>query len=883
MATALLTTKFFIPPSAPDRVDRQRLFQRLDAGLQPACALILVCAPAGYGKTSLLADWATACSAKGLKIAWLSLEPPDNDPVRFFTYLAGALEPAAPGVSALLEDYLAAPQLPAAADLCAALVNLLAQRAEPLVLVLDDFQVIHDQNLHAAISFLVEHLPPGVHLALSSRSDPPLLLHRLRARGQLVELRLDDLRFDHAETGQLLSQSAGGRLAEEDIRLLEERTEGWPAGLRMVLLSIRDRSNLHDFLAHFSGSNRYILDYLAEEVFHNQSEAMQTFMLHSALLDRLCAPLCNALTGQSNAAEMLDALERANCFLIPLDENRTWYRFHHLFADLLRMRLKQRGLQQAGLEEELHRRAAAWLDGQGYYEEAVQHSIQAGDYERAAQIVESRTLDLFARGRLHQLLSWIRLLPEELTVQRPWLNIYQAWALAFAARLDEARPLLARAQGVLQAGGLPTQEQARMQCELHAIQSLISVTSGNVPAAIALTTQPDNLVPADAGFARSVQVWAVGYALRMMNNLDRARACFEEALRIGFALDNLWTIASVSGDLGTVLRQQGDLQKAEEVFRAGLARAHQVAGGPGYAGRVEAFLANLLIERGRLAEADALIDQAVEHNRRWENPNHCAFAWMVRARLALIQNKLAVATAALAQADAWVERGPVVPNLRAAISGVWMRYWLHTGALNRAIGWADGQAFGAPDERAPMGEVEETLRLAAARALLAAGQMKSVRELLAPVESATRAAGKLSPLVETLVLQARAALSPSSAAAILKEALQLGLPRGFRQVYLDEGQRLIPLLEDCQEIAGVSELLAHLRAASSLPPAEHNLTEREVEILRWVASGLSNPEIGARLFITANTVKAHTATIYRKLDVANRAEAIAKAKDLGLL
>jgi LuxR family maltose regulon positive regulatory protein len=418
------------------------------------------------------------------------------------------------------------------------------------------------------------------------------------------------------------------------------------------------------------------------------------------------------------------------------------------------------------------------------------------------------------------------------------------------------------------------------------MRSLAAVSGGSYAAAVSVLDQPEETVPPEAGFARSVQRWAVGYARRMRGDLPEAAACFEEVLRIGYELDNLWTIVTASVDLGAVLRQRGELARAESVYRAGLARATQSAGGPGFTGRLEAFLANLLLERDQLDEAGELIERAIEHNRRWVNPNHCAYAWMVRARLDLLRRQPERAAAALAEVDACAAGGPLVPPLAAAIDAARLRLWLERGELAQANAWLERQRFADPPEQARMSELEIVQRLNAARARLAAGDQAGARELLAPLESAARRGGQIAPLVEARVLQALAAADVSTAVEPLREALTLGLPHGLRQAFLEDGARLIEPLERCQDLPGVSELLARLReqsAASVQPAGSGPLTAREVEILRWVASGLSNPEIGARLYISAGTVKAHTAAIYRKLDVANRAEAIAKAKDLGLL
>lgn len=893
MTTPLLATKFYIPPPAPDQLARPRLLRRLDETLQPGGRLALVCAPAGYGKTTLLSGW-LATLGSSVRIAWLSLEPADNDPGRFFAYLAAALDKHTPGAAALMEGLLSAPRMPAPADLAAALINPLAEVDGTLILVLDDLQAISDPGLHAALASLVDHLPPQVRLALSTRSNPPLPLHRLRARGQLVELRLNDLRFELEETRQFLQRAGEHGLDGRQIDLLEERTEGWAAGLRMALLSMRGRPDLDAFLQSLSGSQHYILDYLTGEALNNQNPELHDFLLQTALLERLCAPLCDALTLRQDGQAALEALERANCFLIPLDEERKWYRYHHLFADLLRVRLRQRDAIEPGLIQALHRRAAGWLERNEYNEEAISHAILAADYEQAAQIVERSTLDLLAHGRLHQLLHWVRLLPEQLADQRPLLALAQAWALAFAARLPEAALLLDRVEAALPAAALDPAAETRLRGEMRAVRSLIAVTDGKLADALALTVQPQDAVPVEAPFARSVQRWAVGYALRMIGDLHGAEVCFSEVQQIGFDLDNLWTINTGSVDLGAVLRQQGELRRAEAVYRAGLGRSRQAAGGPGYVGRLESFLANLLIDRDELEEAGQLLDAALRHNRNWENPNHCAYAWLITANLALAQNRPGDAAAALDQAQTWITKGPVVPTLPAALQSAQARLWVLRGDRTSAEKWLAAQQFTSPPPGRPMSEMEDALRLTAARLRLAAGQLEAARDLLAPLEEFARRGGKLTTLIETRVLQALAAPAPPQGVAALREALELGLPRGYRRVFLNEGQALLPLLETCLDLkvagdlpgvstlSGAGDLLAALRGAEKNTPSSP-LSARELEILRWMAAGLSNPQIGDKLFLAAGTVKAHTAAIYRKLDAANRAEAIAKAKDLGLL
>lgn len=882
MNTPLLETKLYIPPLIHDRVIRSQLIKVLNEGLLPDHPLILLSAPAGYGKTTILSEWIHA-QKEDVHFAWFSLDPTDNDPVRFFSYLTTALTRFIPGISALINDLFASPTLPAPIEIAAVLINPLNNIQGSLVIILDDVHTIHNPDLFAALGFLIEHLPSHVHFTLASRSDPPLPLHRLRARGQLVELRLHDLKFSKNEIKDITDQTLKTSINDHDLFLMESKTEGWIAGIRMMLLSKFGKDNLSGLLQTLSGQQRFIMDFLSEEVLNNQSEEIQTFLMQTALLDRFCSQLCDAVTMRSDGKEILEMLERMNCFLIPLDENRHWYRYHHLFADLLRVRMKQYEKFNPGKIKNIYERAGAWFDENQHYEEAVQQYVQAGNFTRPAEIVEQRTIELFSHGRLHQLLAWIRLLPEELTGQRPGLIIYQAWALAFASRPDEAERRLINAESSIENLDIQLNDQMRMQAEIRAIRSLLAVISGNINTAIGLIDLPKDSVPKEFKFAYSVHCWSVGYGHRILGNLDAAIDCFEEVLQIGYEIDNLYTIVSGSVDLGEMLRQKGELKKAEEIFRSGLKRSTQSSSGPGFIGRLEAFLANILVERRELNEAGELIERAILHNQQWENPNHSAYTFLIKARYYFALQKYDQVKQAIQLATDWTENAPVVSSLQSSLALINVNLWLATGMNASASTWLSRQNIDQLSQSKQLNESDELLYLAFAKVLRAEGKLQSALEMISMVENAAREQQRILMLIQALVLKACTISNPSLAVPILKEALELGLPRGFRQVYIEHGMWLKPLLESCQEITGISEILAVVYQSQPDHSSNNPLTKREVDILRWMAVGFSNDAIGQKLFISYGTVKAHTASIYRKLDVANRTEAIAKAKDMGLI
>jgi len=775
----LIKTKLRVPTLRPHLLPRPDLAARVAAGL--AGPLTLIAAPAGFGKTtvaaaglaragfgaSVSADLTAAGAAAGAaadtaagtaggRAAWLSLDEGDNEARRFLAYLAAALQTVDPNLGRTAADLLQGPQIAPQEVVLAALVNDLADSGD-LALVLDDYHVIGSSAVHAAVTFLIDHGPSSLHLLIATRADPPLPLARLRARGQLAELRAADLRFRPQETAAFLNDVMGLGLDANLMALLDERTEGWIAGLQLAALRLggQGAGEAEAFIRHFSGAQRYILDYLLEEVLARQEPAVQRFLLLTAPLPRLCGPLCDAVLRAAGAengddpaagrplsgAALLAALEHTNVFLIPLDDDRRWYRYHHLFADLLRARLRE---WRPGLEGRLLAAAAAWLEEAGFTVEAVDTALAAGDPQWAARLVEQNTAGLLARGELGPLLGWIGALPAAVRRQRPALCIQQAYALAFAGQIEESAAALdVAAQSALDAA----QEGATL-----AVRAMLAVMAGDDAEAVQLAQRALERLPASALWDRATANWALGYGRRSLGDLDTAQACFGEQIRLARVIPNVWTLVTGLTDLALVLRARGELRQARTLLEEALeAAAQEGARGLGYIARAETALAGVLCDLGELDAADRLLAGAFTHVGRWPNPNHIVYAHLVAAQVQQARGDFAAATASLRAAESVCRSAPVTTVLR-------------------------------------------------------------------------------------------------------------------RQV-----ERLI-------EPAGERPAQHRLQAGLIEP-----LSERELEVLGLLAQGLSNQEIAARLIVAAGTVKAHTAAIYRKLDVANRTEAAARARRLGLV
>jgi LuxR family maltose regulon positive regulatory protein len=948
MAVPLLQTKFYVPPARSEWVSRPRLIERLDAGLDRK--LTLVSAPAGFGKTTLLSEWVhrTGGSTPPLRVAWLSLDEDDDDPTRFLAYVVAALR-TLPGLHAanLGEDALSmlqSHQPPPSSVVLTSLINDLASRPPGArqSLVLDDYHLVKSQPIHDALVFLLDHMPPpdsgGVHLVLSSRRDPPLPRARLRVGGEMNEIRAGDLRFTPGEMRLFFNQAMKLDLRPTEIAALDTRTEGWIAGLHLAALSLRDRPDRDDrraFIEAFAGDDRHVVDYLVNQVLARQPEPVQRFLLRTAILERLSGPLCDAVLGQDgdegSSAEVLEYLEQANLFVVALDNRREWYRYHHMFADLLRFRLR-RGVGAHGLAP-LHARAGKWYEQNGYPAQAIHHALAARDHERAVRLVEAGAREMFVRSELATLLRWVDALPAERVRARPWLCIYTAWSKRLSGALAPevetwvlaAEQALAAADvisdaGVAEAADAPTlaQDEARaMQGHIAALRAYQALYREQIPRAIELARKAlENLSQDD--FCRGLCALALGWAARFSGDLAGASRALRQATEASLASGNRYTASNAASRLVYTYMLQGKLHhaaaSAQEALRLAVPRVATGAESERLpvAGYALVYLGGIHYEWNDFQAAADHLGQGIELCARvgLALDQIVGYAWLVRLRQA--QGDPAAACEACQKAEQLSGKMRGYLYAQRWVEDCKVRLWVAQGRLDDLARWVVESGLHVDDEIAFTRELEH---LILARALVAlgrqapkSGHLADAGQLLARLLEAAEPAGWLGKAIEGLALQAlvyQAQSKPQPALAALQRALALAEPEGYVRVFLDEGEPMIRLLRRAagQGIAPdyVQRLLAdhpddHPKRIDDVAPSvvrrpssslrglgPDPLSERELEVLALLADGLTNQEIAARLYLAVSTVKVHTRNLYSKLDVHSRTQAVARAHELGFL
>jgi LuxR family transcriptional regulator, maltose regulon positive regulatory protein len=906
----LLATKLHVPRLQPGFVPRPRLVEALDDGL--ARRLILVCAPAGFGKTALLADWARRGDRP---VAWLSLDAGDNDPARFWRHAVAALEQVHPGMAERAGPLLGPPAPASFEGLVTALINELAAQpgGDELLLVLDDYHLIDTQQMHDSLVFLLEHLPPGVHLVLASRSDPPLPLARLRAGAQLAELRAGDLRFTAEEAAALLRESVDGDLPGAAVAALAARTEGWAAGLQLAGLSLRGQPDVTGFVAAFSGSHRYVLDYLAGEVLEGQTGRVREFLLETSVLERLSGRLCDAVTGRTDSQAMLEQLERANLFLVPLDEVRGWWRYHHLFADLLRTRLRQ---EQPGRVAALHRNAAAWCEEHGLADAAVRHALAAGDTTWTARLIERHFDETFWPGERATVQRWLSAVPAELPGSGPRLCLVRAiLALAGGDSEGAGPPLDAAERAFTDATDEPFEPSAGKAASLLV----------NVPAGIALGRASLAHLRGDAegtaAFASQVLA-TIGVGEWMLDSTARWLLAVAEWLRGRVAEAERGFAASITGwraagerfsaaygchHLGQVQRAQGRLDAAVGTYQQAL----EVTAAPGRpampaAGIAFVGMGEVAYQRNELEAAARQISEGIERCRQLTYTQPLATGLAALAWIRQSNGDPGGAREAIADA-ARVAPGPDVTSLLNPVPAQRARLLLAQGDVAAAARWVEERGL-APDDEP--GYPPEPEYLVLARVLLAQDHPAPALGLLGRLHAAATAQGRTGSVIEIQALQAlalTAAGEEERAVDALAQALMLGCPQGYVRVFADEGAPMAALLgrvvaaqrADHAVARGVPlGCLARLLRAFGEPPAAagaggggavtvpglvEQLTPRELEVLALLAAGTPNPRIAGQLVVSLDTVKKHVSHVLGKLGAANRTEAVTRARQLGLI
>lgn len=919
----LLATKLYIPPARPSGVSRPHLVQRLDEGLRPGCKLTLVSASAGYGKTTLLSQWAAQypSSDRRCRVAWFSLDDADNDPVCFWRYAIAALQTVAAGVGGQARDLLRAPLRQPLQSILTVLINDIAtlpQQDDPAqtVLVLDDYHAIDTQAIHDSVAFLIERLPPHVHLVIATRVDPPLPLSRWRARAQMVEVRIDDLRFTSRETATFLNQSMGLALTAGDVAALAARTEGWIVGLQMAALSLQGQAaeRMSRFVQDFSGSHHYVLDYLTDEVLACQPGPIRSFLLQTSILDRLTAPLCDALlpdlehsapgmpTATQNTQSLLEHLDSANLFIHPLDSERRWYRYHRLFADLLRARLGQLFGPEAIAS--LHARAARWYESQGLLADVMSHALAAGEFEWAARLVEQATIAMLTRGELVTLLSWLEALPEDLVQNRPNLCLIKAWSLTFAGQLDGVEPLLQLAERSIAPSvaaaspGALAPEARELLGNIAAIRALSADMRGEASHAVELAHQADQLLP-ESDLKRSIIPFILGRAYRAEGDLARAAQAYTQIARIGRETGNVWTLSVALCELASLRKVQGQLRQAHKLYQQALQAADRGGGQQfGTIASVDVGLADLLCEWNDLDTAHRLVADSLEQMQGWENPSDLALAHLVQARVFHARGDIEAASAELEKAGQAGQQRRLFPQLETILDTYRVKLWVAEGDLAAAGRWAGERETAPGADSSPLSRELELL--AVSRVRLAQQDPGAALLLLADLKAAAGAGGRHGRLIEMLVLETLAFQSQGDithALPALEKALALARPEGYVRIFLNEGPPMARLLLQAArhgvESDYVNQLLTALRHVTAEPPHAsidqqaqplvEPLSPRELEVLHLVAEGLSNREIAANLVISVRTVKKHVQNIHGKLGVQRRTQAVARARELDLL
>ena len=908
MSTPVLATKLYAPLSQPGVVPRPRLTEWLNEGLHRK--LTLISAPAGSGKTTLVGEWVAGVERPA---AWLSLDEGDNDPTRFLTYLVAALQTVAPDIGESVLGVLGSPQPPPTESLLTALLNETTTVPDDFVLVLDDYHFVDARAIDDALVFLLEHLPPRMHLVIATREDPHLPLARLRARGQLTELRASDLRFTLSEAAEFLNSVMGLGLSAEDIAALESRTEGWIAGLQLAALSMRGREDVAGFIRAFTGSHRFVLDYLVEEVLQRQPERIRSFLLQTSILDRLSGPLCDTLTGGKDGRGMLEALERGNLFVFPLDDERQWYRYHHLFADVLQARLMQ---EQPGHAPPLHQRASGWYERNGSPTDAIRHALAAEDFERAAGLVELAVLEMLGSSQ-ETLYRWLMALPDEVVRARPVLSVYYAFALhgrggfeAADARLRDAERWLDTTAETDEQGEASSADMVVVdQVAFRSLPGTIAVARayhagalGDVLCAANHARRALDLLPEDDHLWHGAAAALLGIAYWTLGDLEAAHRSFAEGVaHQQMAGNTRWEIASTY-ILADIRIAQGRLREAVRTYEQSLRIAEEHGELVWGTASLYVGLSELHRERDDLEAATELLMRSQELGEHFGLPE-TRYRWYVAmARIKEAQGDLDGALELLEEAERQYVESPD-PDVRP-IAALRARVWIRQGRLTEALSWAREQGLSVRDDLSYLREFEH---ITLARVLLAEYKRERVERsihrsmgLLERLLQAAEDGKRMGSVIEILVLHALAYEVQGdrpTALAPLERALSLAAPEGYVRIFVDEGLPMAGLLSEAAANGIMPGYTARLLAVleseeqkseegSHRLPTESvvgPLSQRELEVLQLVAQGLSNREISQRLFLTLSTIKGHNRIIFSKLMVQRRTEAVVRARELGLL
>jgi len=905
----LLQTKLFAPTLRPSLIPRPQLIAQLNASLGKgtqgfSARLTLVSAPAGFGKTTLASAWFAQLAAFNPQLSednttWLSLDESDNDPVRFLAYLIAALQTAVPGLGQAAMRDLQSPQPPVSETILTSLINDISQHDQPIILVLDDYHVITAAAVHQALAFVLEHLPPLLHLVITTRSDPPLPISRLRAHGQIVEIRANDLRFTIDEARLFFSQVMGLPLSVEETATLEQRTEGWIAGLQLAALSMQGRDDMSDFITDFAGSHRLILDYLTDEVLERRPKGTRNFLLQTSILERLCGPLCDAVTGRHDGQATLELLEQANLFLIPLDEKRFWYRYHHLFADVLRKRLNQVSASQTnGLvtTADLHHRASDWFEGEGFIDEAIHHALAAQDVERAVALVERYSIVMFQRSEILTSRAWLERLPRELVQTRPRLILAHGWAMVLTGHGQAIEQWLSTppAGTVLAAPDLPPD----ILGELALLLATQARYQRDDARSLELALQAQELLSGDERGLLAGALYTIAVARLHQGDVDAASQAFAKSVILGETKGGPFMALVALQELSEVQIRQGYLsqviQTCQKAMRMAARWRWQTMPA---AGMAHIYFGQVLYERNDLIGATQELTDGIDRLRSSTIQFVLAQGFVTLSKIQLARGDYEGAFAAIQQGEDWLiqmQIGDRVAGILLALGKT--RLWLAQGQVKAAAHWLEACQWRA--EETNIGYLQRLtlvrLRLAQNR-LDPHGQIPlEVTETLNRLLALKENGEWFGQVIEVLILQAlvcQAQGASTDALTILERAFGLAEPEGYVRLFVDEGEPMADLLRQARQRGLFPNYVDKLLAACTAVEPERGraellpepLSARELEVLQLVAAGASNREIADELFLAVPTVKKHVSNILSKLNAASRSQAVAEARALELL
>jgi LuxR family maltose regulon positive regulatory protein len=883
MSSPILATKLYTPPLRTGVVPRPQLLKRLNEGLARGCKLTLISASAGFGKTTLVSEWSATC---GKPVAWVSLDEGDNDPARFISYLIAALQTIRTGIGEGLLAVLQSPQPLQIETILTTLLNEISNIPGHFLLILDDYHLIDSQPVDQALAFLIEHQPPQMRLVITTREDPSLPLARLRARGQLTELRAAELRFTPAEAAAFLNRVMGLNLSEADVAALEARTEGWIAGLQMAAISMQGHKDAAGFIQSFTGSHRFVMDYLLEEVLQQQPESIQFFLLRTSVLDRICGPLCDAILLDASipGQATLEYLEHANLFIVPQDNERRWYRYHHLFGDLLRKRLGQ-NLTPEGIAE-LHIRASEWYENNNLTLEAFRHAAAANDIERAIRLMESKQMPLHLRGAATTILNWLEMLPGNLRNDRPVLWWKQASLMLTIGQTNDVEEILQKAESVLDAAPMSDAEFDEAPRDLI---GKIAVTRANlaqlqiqVETIFVQARRALEYLNLDDLSHRSSATCALGYAYFWRDNLDKAHQAYVEALSLAQTAGDIPNSILASVRLGQLQKDQNQLYLAVETSQHAL----QLLGDYSNPNAIVAYLglAEIFYRWNNLDVAEQYAEQGLKLAQQYDQITDR----IIMSKLHLVIIKLARrdipgAAQLISQAEQTSRQKNYTPRQSSiAFFKTWM--YLHQGDFDAAAQLTR----------------DNDLPIMRARVLIKQNESSTALDLLEQLRQEAEAKGRAVMLLDVMAVQSIALYAhgeKEKAVELLGEVLARTEPEGWIRLFLDEGTPMAELLSIAATRGIRPDYINKLLAAFETEPkwgrpvipvpeasfTDEILSPRELEVLRLVAEGLSNQEICQRLFLALDTVKGHNRRIFEKLQVKRRTEAIVRARELDLI